>query len=129
MPAVINPPDRVITACATADADREWRQSRRIRSRRQSTGWVTFRGEDNTAGLLQVAKKIGDHAPVGAVFRNAVFREILQPNSLGEIRLLPESSGSAVWRRRTHAFSRCIYILARRRNGSSGSLRAMAASG
>ena len=35
-------------------------------------------------GFLQVAQKIGDHAPVGAVFHNRRFnREILQPNAPG----------------------------------------------
>src|SRR5438105_14978326 len=35
-------------------------------------------------GMLQVAQKIGDHAPVGAVFHNRRFTgEILQPNAPG----------------------------------------------
>src|SRR5438105_13023124 len=35
-------------------------------------------------GLLQVAQKIGDHAPTGAVFHNRRFTgEILQPNAPG----------------------------------------------
>ena len=35
-------------------------------------------------GFLQVAEKIGDHAPVGAVFRNRRFTgEIIKPNSPG----------------------------------------------
>ena len=35
-------------------------------------------------GSLQVAQKIGDHAPVGAVFHNRRFTgEILQPNAPG----------------------------------------------
>ena len=35
-------------------------------------------------GFLQVAQKIGDHAPVGAVFRNRRFTgEILKPNAPG----------------------------------------------
>ncbi len=35
-------------------------------------------------GFLQVAEKIGDHAPVGAVFRNRRFTgEIIKPNAPG----------------------------------------------
>jgi lipoprotein-anchoring transpeptidase ErfK/SrfK len=63
-------------------------------------------------GYLQVAQKIGDHAPVGAVFHNRRFTgEILAPNAPGRdpvttriIWLRGLESGNA------HAFARCIYI-------------------
>src|SRR5436305_13564218 len=44
-----------------------------------------FRGEMTTPlGYLMVAKKIGDNAPVGAVFHNRRWTgEILQPNAPG----------------------------------------------
>jgi hypothetical protein len=63
-------------------------------------------------GLLQVAQKIGDHAPVGAVFRNRRFTgEILQPNAPGRDPVITR----IIWLRglqaeNAHAFSRCIYI-------------------
>src|SRR3954467_4528865 len=63
-------------------------------------------------GLLQVAEKIGDHAPVGAVFRNRRFTgEILQPNAPGRDPVITR----IIWLKgleagNAHAFSRCIYI-------------------
>jgi lipoprotein-anchoring transpeptidase ErfK/SrfK len=63
-------------------------------------------------GFLQVAQKIGDHAPVGAVFRNRRFTgEILKPNSPGRDPVITR----IIWLRglqasNAHAFSRCIYI-------------------
>src|SRR5437762_932317 len=63
-------------------------------------------------GLLQVAQKIGDRAPVGAVFHNRRWTgEIFQPNTPGRdpsmtriIRLPGVEASNA------HAFKRCIYI-------------------
>src|SRR5260370_23639571 len=41
-------------------------------------------------GLLQVAQKIGDHAPFGAVFHNRRWTvEILQPNTPGRDPVMP----------------------------------------
>jgi L,D-transpeptidase catalytic domain len=63
-------------------------------------------------GLLQVAQKIGDHAPVGAVFHNRRWTgEILPPNAPGRDPVLTR----IIWLRglepeNSHAFSRCIYI-------------------
>ena len=63
-------------------------------------------------GFLQVAQKIGDHAPVGAVFRNRRFTgEILKPNAPGRDPVITR----IIWLRglqaeNAHAFSRCIYI-------------------
>ena len=63
-------------------------------------------------GFLQVAEKIGDHAPVGAVFRNRRFTgEILKPNAPGRDPIITR----IIWLRglqpsNAHAFSRCIYI-------------------
>ena len=63
-------------------------------------------------GYLQVAQKIGDHAPVGAVFHNRRFTgEILQPNAPGRDPVITR----IIWLRglesqNAHAFSRCIYI-------------------
>ena len=63
-------------------------------------------------GFLQVAEKIGDHAPTGAVFRNRRFTgEILKPNSPGRDPIITR----IIWLRgleasNAHAFSRCIYI-------------------
>jgi len=53
-------------------------------------------------GWLQVAEKIGDHAPSGAVFHKRRFTgEILQPNAPVAIRSSHASSGSEVWSLRT----------------------------
>ena len=63
-------------------------------------------------GFLQVAQKIGDNAPVGAVFHNRRFTgEILQPNAPGRDPVITR----IIWLRgleaqNAHAFSRCIYI-------------------
>ena len=63
-------------------------------------------------GFLQVAKKIGDHAPVGAVFHNRRFTgEIIRPNAPGRDPVITR----IIWLRglqasNAHAFSRCIYI-------------------
>src|SRR5215471_10385691 len=63
-------------------------------------------------GMLQVAKKIGDRAPVGAVFHNRRFTgEILKPNAPGRDPVITR----IIWLRglqasNAHAFRRCIYI-------------------
>jgi hypothetical protein len=63
-------------------------------------------------GLLQVAQKIGDNAPAGAVFHNRRFTgEVLQPNAPGRDPVITR----IIWLRglepqNAHAFSRCIYI-------------------
>ena len=63
-------------------------------------------------GFLQVAEKIGDHAPEGAVFRNRRFTgEILKPNAPGRDPVITR----IIWLKglqpeNEHAFSRCIYI-------------------
>ena len=63
-------------------------------------------------GTLQVAQKIGDHAPVGAVFHNRRFTgEILQPNTPGRDPIITR----IIWLRgleaeNVHAYYRGIYI-------------------
>ncbi|PZR75579.1 MAG: hypothetical protein DLM52_07345 [Chthoniobacterales bacterium] len=63
-------------------------------------------------GLLQVAQKIGDHAPVGAVFHRRRFTgEILTPNAPGRDPVITR----IIWLRglqpgNAHAYNRCIYI-------------------
>lgn len=63
-------------------------------------------------GYMQVAEKIGDHAPLGAVFHNRRFTgEVLQPNAPGRDPVITR----IIWlrgleRQNSHAFSRCIYI-------------------
>jgi len=63
-------------------------------------------------GYLAVAEKIGDHAPVGAVFHNRRFTgEILMPNAPGRDPVITR----IIWLRglelqNAHAFRRCIYI-------------------
>ena len=63
-------------------------------------------------GFLQVAKKIGDNAPVGAVFHNRRWTgEILRPNAPGRDPIVTR----IIWLRgleasNAHAFNRCIYI-------------------
>ena len=63
-------------------------------------------------GYLQVACKIGDHAPDGAVFHNRRFTgEVLRPNAQGRDPVITR----IIWLRglepqNAHAFSRCIYI-------------------
>ena len=63
-------------------------------------------------GWLQVAEKIGDHAPPGAVFRKRRFTgEILPPNAPGRDPIVTR----IIWlrgleRANANAFNRCIYI-------------------
>jgi lipoprotein-anchoring transpeptidase ErfK/SrfK len=63
-------------------------------------------------GYLQVAQKIGDHAPTGAVFHNRRFTgEVLTPNAPGRDPVITR----IIWLRgleqqNAHAFGRCIYI-------------------
>jgi lipoprotein-anchoring transpeptidase ErfK/SrfK len=63
-------------------------------------------------GLLQVAQKIGDRVPIGAVFHNRRWTgEILQPNTPGRDPVMTR----IIWLRglelaNSHAFRRCIYI-------------------
>jgi lipoprotein-anchoring transpeptidase ErfK/SrfK len=63
-------------------------------------------------GAMAVAQKIGDRAPLGAVFHNRRFTgEILQPNAPGRDPIVSR----IIWLRgleasTAHAFSRCIYI-------------------
>ena len=63
-------------------------------------------------GILQVAQKIGDRAPVGAVFHNRRFTgEILQPNAPGRDPIVTR----IIWLRgleatNAHAYIRGIYI-------------------
>jgi L,D-transpeptidase catalytic domain len=63
-------------------------------------------------GTLQVAQKIGDHAPVGAVFHNRRFTgEILRPNAPGRDPIVTR----IIWLRgleaaNAHAYNRGIYI-------------------
>lgn len=63
-------------------------------------------------GWLQVAEKIGDHAPPGAVFHKRRFTgEILAPNAPGRDPIVTR----IIWlrgleRENANAFNRCIYI-------------------
>jgi hypothetical protein len=63
-------------------------------------------------GYMQVAQKIGDHAPIGAVFHNRRFTgEVLAPNAPGR----DPVTTRIIWLRgleqqNAHAFARCIYI-------------------
>ncbi len=63
-------------------------------------------------GWLQVAEKIGDHAPPGAVFHKRRFTgEILKPNAPGRDPIVTR----IIWlrgleRSNANAFNRCIYI-------------------
>ncbi len=63
-------------------------------------------------GFMDVAQKIGDHAPLGAVFHNRRFTgEIIKPNAPGRDPIITR----IIWLRglqpeNAHAFSRCIYI-------------------
>jgi lipoprotein-anchoring transpeptidase ErfK/SrfK len=72
-----------------------------------------FRGRMTTPlGYLTVAKKIGDNAPVGAVFHNRRWTgEILQPNAPGR----DPVTTRIIWltgleAQNAEAFHRCIYI-------------------
>ena len=62
--------------------------------------------------ILQVAQKIGDHAPTGAVFHNRRFTgEVLQPNAPGRDPVITR----IIWLRgleaaNARAYKRCIYI-------------------
>jgi hypothetical protein len=76
-------------------------------------GLGDFRGRMTTPlGYLAVAKKIGDHAPVGAVFHKRRFTgEVLAPNAPGRDPVITR----IMWLRglegqNAHAFPRCIYI-------------------
>jgi lipoprotein-anchoring transpeptidase ErfK/SrfK len=72
-----------------------------------STGTMT-----TPIGAMAVAQKIGDHAPIGAVFHNRRFTgEILKPNAPGRDPVITR----IIWLRgleasTARAFSRCIYI-------------------
>ena len=63
-------------------------------------------------GMLQVAQKIGDRAPVGAVFHNRRFTgEVLKPNAPGRDPIVTR----IIWLRgleasNAHAYNRGIYI-------------------
>ena len=63
-------------------------------------------------GYFAVAEKIGDHAPIGAVFHSRRFTgEILTPNAPGRDPVITR----IIWLRgleaqNAHAFQRCIYI-------------------
>jgi hypothetical protein len=63
-------------------------------------------------GFLQVAQKIGDHAPVGGVFHKRRFTgEVLPPNAPGRDPITTR----IIWLRgleaaNAHAYARCIYI-------------------
>lgn len=63
-------------------------------------------------GFLQVVQKIGDHAPLGAVFHNRRWTgEVLRPNTPGRDPIVTR----IIWLRglqaeNAHAFGRCIYI-------------------
>jgi lipoprotein-anchoring transpeptidase ErfK/SrfK len=63
-------------------------------------------------GYMQVAQKIGDRAPIGAVFHNRRFTgEVLQPNAPGRDPVITR----IIWLRglesqNAHAYARCIYI-------------------
>ena len=63
-------------------------------------------------GYFAIAQKIGDHAPIGAVFHNRRFTgEILAPNAPGRDPVITR----IIWLRglevqNAHAFTRCIYI-------------------
>lgn len=63
-------------------------------------------------GLLQVAQKIGDNAPAGAVFHNRRWTgEVLRPNAPGRDPIVTR----IIWLRglepsNAHAYNRCIYI-------------------
>ena len=63
-------------------------------------------------GLLQIAQKIGDNAPPGAVFHNRRWTgEVLHPNAPGRDPIVTR----IIWLRgleptNAHAFNRCIYI-------------------
>ena len=63
-------------------------------------------------GYLRVAKKIGDNAPVGAVFHHRQWTgEILQPNTPSRDPVTTRIIWlSGLEEQNAHAFDRCIYI-------------------
>jgi len=71
--------------------------------------WGSF---STPLGLLQVAQKIGDRVPIGAVFHDRRWTgEVLQPNTPGRDPIMTR----IIWLRglqasNAHAFHRCIYI-------------------
>ena len=76
-------------------------------------------------GYFAVAQKIGDHAPVGAVFHSRRFTgEILTPNAPGRDPVVTR----IIWLRgleaqNAHAFQRCIYIHGTPQDRPAGQLR------
>jgi lipoprotein-anchoring transpeptidase ErfK/SrfK len=72
-------------------------------------GWGTWA---TPTGFFQVAQKIGDYAPIGAVFHNRRWTgEVLQPNAPGRDPIVTR----IIWLRgleasNEHAYRRCIYI-------------------
>src|SRR3954467_4575163 len=72
-------------------------------------GWGTMA---TPLGFMQVVQKIGDNAPIGAVFHNRRFTgEVLPPNAPGRDPITTR----IMWLRglqpeNAHAYSRCIYI-------------------
>ena len=76
-------------------------------------GLGDFRGRMTTPlGYLMVAQKIGDYAPVGAVFHNRrLTGEILQPNAPGRDPVTTRIIWlSGLETQNAQAFHRCIYI-------------------
>lgn len=72
-----------------------------------------FRGRMTTPlGYLRVAKKIGDNAPIGAVFHNRQWTgEVLRPNAPGRDTVTTRIMWlSGLEAQNAHAFPRCIYI-------------------
>ena len=83
-------------------------------------------------GFLQVAQKIGDHAPVGAVFHNRRFTgEFIKPNAPGRDPVITR----IIWlrgleRANSHAFAAAASIsMARRKKRRSAAPPVTAASG
>jgi hypothetical protein len=72
----------------------------------------SFNSMATPVGAMAVAQKIGDHAPLGAVFRRRrLTGEILKPNSPGRDPIMTR----IIWLRglepaNARAFARCIYI-------------------
>ena len=72
-------------------------------------------------GFLQVAQKIGDHAPVGAVFHNRRFTgEVLKPNAPGRDPITTGSFGCVVFRRQTRMLSPGAFTFTARRGKVHG---------
>lgn len=63
-------------------------------------------------GFMEVVQKIGDNAPIGAVFHNRRFTgEVIKPNAPGRDPIITR----IIWLKglqpeNAHAYSRCIYI-------------------